>query len=137
MSEDYKSMASEIVTAYISKNPLEPEEVTKLLQSLIETLSMEVSTKVPEPKPTQVDPKPAKPQPAVPIDKSIQDDYLICLEDGVKVKMLKRYLKTHFNMTPQDYIRKWALPHDYPMVSPAYSETRRDIARRHGLGFRD
>ena len=72
--------------------------------------------------------------PAVPIRKSITDDYLICLEDGKQLKMLKRHLSTAYNMTPDEYRAKWGLPHDYPMVAPAYARTRQALARKIGLG---
>jgi len=73
-------------------------------------------------------------QPAVSIKKSIGDDYLICLEDGKRLTMLKRYLKTHYNMTPDEYRRKWGLPIDYPMVAPAYARLRSSFAKKIGLG---
>ena len=72
--------------------------------------------------------------PAVPIKKSVTDDYLICLEDGRKLKMLKRHLSTAFNLTPEEYRAKWGLPHDYPMVAPAYARTRQALAKKIGLG---
>ncbi len=73
-------------------------------------------------------------EPAVPINKSVKRDFIICLEDGKKLKMLKRHLMTHYNMTPDDYRAKWGLPSDYPMVAPAYAETRRTLAKQIGLG---
>jgi predicted transcriptional regulator len=76
----------------------------------------------------------APPAPAVPIRKSVTADFLICLEDGKKLKMLKRHLQTRYNMTPEEYRRRWDLPRDYPMVAPAYAEQRASVAKRIGLG---
>jgi predicted transcriptional regulator len=73
-------------------------------------------------------------KPAVPVKKSIADDYIICLEDGKKLKMLKRYLRSHYDMTPEQYRAKWNLPADYPMVAPAYARQRSDFAKSIGLG---
>lgn len=73
-------------------------------------------------------------QPAVPVDQSVKQDYIVCLEDGKKLKLLKRYLKSHYGMTPEEYRRKWGLAADYPMAAPNYSEDRRQMARRIGLG---
>ncbi len=75
-----------------------------------------------------------RPQPAVPVRKSIQRDYLVCLEDGKKLKMLKRYLKARYDMTPKEYRARWDLPADYPMVAPSYAKLRSDFARKTGLG---
>lgn len=73
-------------------------------------------------------------KPAVPVEQSVKQDYIVCLEDGKKLKLLKRYLKSHYGMTPEEYRRKWGLPADYPMAAPNYSEDRRQMARRIGLG---
>ena len=78
--------------------------------------------------------EPEKLVPAVPIKKSIQQDHLVCLEDGKKLKMLKRHLKTRYDMTPDDYRRRWGLADDYPMVAPAYAEQRSTLAKKIGLG---
>ena len=75
-----------------------------------------------------------RPKPAVPINRSIQHDFIVCLEDGKKLKMLKRYLRSRYDMSPDDYRRRWGLPPDYPMVAPDYAETRRDLAKKIGLG---
>jgi predicted transcriptional regulator len=75
-----------------------------------------------------------KPKPPVPIKKSVHNDYIICLEDGMKFKSLKRHLMTHYGMTPEDYREKWELPSDYPMVAPAYAEARSRLAKEMGLG---
>ncbi len=76
----------------------------------------------------------AKPEPAVPIKQSVKPDYIICLEDGKKLKMLKRYLTTAYSMTPNDYRKRWGLPPDYPMVAPNYAATRSALAKKIGLG---
>ena len=73
-------------------------------------------------------------KPAVSIKRSVTDDYLICLDDGKKLKMLKRHLKTAYDMTPEDYRAKWGLPHDYPMVAPNYAKKRQELAKKIGLG---
>ena len=75
-----------------------------------------------------------RPKPAVPIGRSVQHDHIVCLEDGVKLKMLKRYLRSHFGMSPEDYRRRWGLPPEYPMVAPAYAARRSEFAKKIGLG---
>ncbi len=75
-----------------------------------------------------------RPKPAVPISKSVQHDYIVCLEDGKRLKMLKRYLRSRFDLSPDDYRRRWGLPPDYPMVAPAYAARRSDFAKQIGLG---
>jgi predicted transcriptional regulator len=83
----------------------------------------------------QVAEAPSEPlKPAVPVRKSVTPEYLVCLEDGKKLKMLKRHLMTHYNMTPEEYRAKWKLPTDYPMVAPNYAEQRRTLAKKIGLG---
>jgi predicted transcriptional regulator len=74
------------------------------------------------------------PEPAVPIKKSVKPDYIICLEDGMKLKMLKRHLRTSYNMSPDEYRQKWGLPSDYPMVAPNYAAKRSELAKKIGLG---
>lgn len=78
--------------------------------------------------------EPSRPEPAVPVKKSVFPDYIICLEDGKKMKLLKRHLQTAYNMTPQEYRERWGLPPEYPMVAPAYAERRSEIAKSVGLG---
>ncbi len=77
-----------------------------------------------------------KPKPAVPIKQSVKPDYIVCLEDGKKLKMMKRHLNTAYNMTPDDYRKRWGLPRDYPMVAPNYAATRSKLAKKIGLGQR-
>ena len=117
-------LTSEIVSAHVSNNSVSTSDLPPLIEEVYRTLGT-VGEK-PEAK--------EKIQPAVPIKKSIQQDYIICLEDGKKLKMLKRHLKTAYNMTPEEYRDKWGLPHDYPMVAPAYAAQRSKLAREMGLG---
>ncbi|MBB4314631.1 putative transcriptional regulator [Roseospira marina] len=84
----------------------------------------------------QATPEAERPQPAVPIKKSVQPDFIVCLEDGKKLKMLKRHLKTAYDMTPEEYRDRWGLPTDYPMVAPNYAQHRSALAKKIGLGTR-
>ncbi|MGF1445736.1 MAG: MucR family transcriptional regulator [Pikeienuella sp.] len=119
------SLTSQIVAAHVSNNAVSNTDLPSLIETVFRTLSGLESAQ-PEPEQEQ--------KPAVPIKKSVNDDYLICLEDGKKLKMLKRHLSTAYNMTPEEYRAKWGLPHDYPMVAPNYSKTRKDLAKKIGLG---
>ena len=115
-------MVSEIVSAYVSKNSLPPSELPQLIKTVHDALnSPEQGTS-------------SAPEPAVPIKKSIRPDYVICLEDGKKLKMLKRHLRTAFDMTPDEYRKKWGLSSDYPMVAPKYAARRSELAKQIGLG---
>jgi len=118
-------MVADIVTAYVSNNPVPVEHVPELIRSVHATLTRLDGTQGTR-RMTQ--------KPAVPIKKSVTDDYIICLEDGKKLKVLKRYLRTHYNMTPAEYRAKWNLPPDYPMVAPAYARQRAEFAKKIGLG---
>ena len=118
------SLTAEIVTAQLSNATVERADVPGLIQSVFDTLSALASD---EPAPTEL-------TPAVPIKKSITDDYIICLEDGRKLKMLKRHLMTAYGMTPQEYRAKWGLKSDYPMVAPSYAAKRQELAKKIGLG---
>jgi len=118
-------LATEIVAAYVSNNSVSADKLPGLLQDIYGAVSGLAAG----------DPAfAANRKPAVPINKSITKDYIICLEDGAKLKMLKRYLRTHYNLTPEEYRRKWGLPADYPMVSPNYSKRRSQFAKDIGLG---
>ncbi|GIX17157.1 MAG: MucR family transcriptional regulator [Rhodothalassiaceae bacterium] len=118
-------MVADIVTAYVSNNPVPVENVPDLIRSVHDTLAgLAGEGKAPAQKP------------AVPIRKSVTDDYIICLEDGRKLKVLKRYLRSRYNMTPEEYRAKWNLPADYPMVAPAYARKRAEFAKKIGLGRR-
>ncbi len=119
------SLTSQIVAAHVSNNAVANTDLPLLIETVFRTLSG-LDGAPPEPEQEQ--------KPAVPIKKSVHDDYLICLEDGKKLKMLKRHLSTAYNMTPEEYRAKWGLPHDYPMVAPNYSKTRKDLAKKIGLG---
>ena len=117
-------LTAQIVSAHVAKNSLTPEALPGLIQMVHRTLS---SVGV-------VQPEPEKPQPAVPIRKSVFADYLVCLEDGKKLKMLKRHLATSYDMTPDQYRERWELPRDYPMVAPNYAQQRSSLAKQIGLG---
>lgn len=117
-------ITADIAAAYLSFNRLTPEEVPPLIASAHETLTALLNT----------DTEPARPAPAVPINNSITPDYIVCLEDGRKLKMLKRYLRTAFDLTPEQYRARWGLPSDYPMVAPNYAERRSNLAKQIGLG---
>ena len=119
-------LTSEIVSAHVGNNSVASSDLPQLIEDVYRTLG-NVGEKA-----EQKD----KVQPAVSIKKSIQQDYLICLEDGKKLKMLKRHLKTAYDMTPEEYREKWNLPSDYPMVAPAYAEHRSSLAKKIGLGTR-
>ena len=113
---------SKIVSAYVSNNSLPSDELPDLITTVHEALQ----------NPDQAAASP--PEPAVPIKKSITPDYVICLEDGKKLKMLKRHLRTSFNMSPDEYRRKWGLSSDYPMTAPKYAARRSELAKQIGLG---
>jgi predicted transcriptional regulator len=116
---------TEIVTAYLSKNVLPPEEIPGLIRSVHATLGGIAGT---ETVPQEMR------EPAVPIKKSVKADYIICLEDGKKLKMLKRYLRARYAMSPDEYRTKWGLPADYPMTAPNYAAKRSEFAKKFGLG---
>jgi predicted transcriptional regulator len=119
-------MTSEIVASFVANNAVTAETLPDVIRSVYKT----VSSLSGGPEPRAED----RPKPAVPISKSVGDDYIVCLEDGKKLKMLKRYLRSRFNMSPDDYRRRWGLPADYPMVAPAYTERRSEFAKKIGLG---
>lgn len=119
------TLTADIVSAHLANNNVATADVPALIQSVFSALSMTAE-------PTgQVS---RKQEPAVPIRTSVKPDYIVCLEDGKKLTMLKRYLRTNYNMTPDDYRAKWGLPRDYPMVAPNYTEKRRTLAKAIGLG---
>ena len=126
---DFIELTADIVSAYVSNHVVQVGDLTVLISDVHSALS---NTSSPAPVAAAVE----KPKPPVPIRKSIEDDYLICLEDGQKFKSLKRHLMTHYNMTPEEYREKWGLPADYPMVAPAYAEARSRLAKEMGLGQR-
>ncbi|HEV7433694.1 MAG TPA: MucR family transcriptional regulator [Pseudorhizobium sp.] len=122
-------LTADIVSAYVSNHVVPVGDLATLISDVHSALS---NTSAPAPAAVVAE----KPKPPVPIKKSIEDDYLICLEDGQKFKSLKRHLMTHYNMTPEQYREKWGLPADYPMVAPAYAEARSRLAKQMGLGQR-
>lgn len=124
--DDLLAFTTEVVSAYVSNNTVQVEELTGLIEQVYKTLSNVNSDTVS----LTAD----RPQPAVPIKRSITPDYLICLEDGKKLKMLKRHLKTAYNMTPEEYRERWGLSADYPMVAPNYAARRSRLAKDIGLG---
>lgn len=123
-SLDLVTMTAAVVRAYVANNRLLLTDITLLIQSTHIAIAELAAGVAPA----------ERLKPAVPIKKSYGDDYLICLEDGKKLTMLKRYLKTHYDMSPEQYRAKWSLPADYPMVAPAYARLRSAFAKRIGLG---
>jgi predicted transcriptional regulator len=117
-------LTAQIVAAHVSNNPVSPDALPSLIQEVYKTLAG-VGREPPEPE---------RPQPAVPVKRSIFPDYIICLEDGKKLKMLKRHLKTAYNMSPEQYRDRWGLAPDYPMVAPSYARHRSSLAKKIGLG---
>lgn len=117
-------LSTEIVSAYVSHNVVSPADLPKLIVDVHNTLRGLGQS---------VNPAEER-KPAVPVRKSISSDYLICLEDGKKFKSLKRHLRTHYDLSPEEYREKWGLPADYPMVAPNYSQTRSNLAKANGLG---
>lgn len=126
-SRDLPQLAAQIVAAYVSKNPLQLDELPRVIQQVYTALSNVGTVETPVAD---------RPQPAVPIKRSVTPDYLVCLEDGKKLKMLKRHLRTAFDMTPEEYRERWDLPSDYPMVAPNYANQRSRLAKQIGLGTR-
>ncbi len=124
--EELLRMTADVVAAYVSNNTLPTGQLAEVINAVYRSLK---GLEEPVAEPT---PEPAKP--AVPIRKSITPDYLICLEDGKKLKMLKRHLRSTYNMTPDEYRARWGLAPDYPMVAPNYAEQRSAFAKKIGLG---
>ena len=122
---DLLALTANIVSSHVSHNPVSGDSLTKMIREVYETLSTVGGP-----------PKAERPEPAVPIKKSVTPDYVICLEDGKKLKMLKRHLSTAYDMTPEQYRERWNLPADYPMVAPNYAKKRSALARKIGLGTR-
>ena len=126
VSLDVLGLTAQIVAAHVSNNAVAIDALSGLIHDVYKTLSgvgREAPAMVAE-----------KPQPAVPAKKSVFPDYIICLEDGKKLKMLKRHLKTAYNMTPEQYRERWGLGADYPMVAPSYARHRSSLAKKIGLG---
>ena len=126
-TNDMLRLSADIVAAYFSRNPVGVGAVPEVLTQVFGALSglgQPVAPVAP----------PQRQKPAVPIAKSVQHDHIVCLEDGKQLKMLKRYLRSRFDLSPEEYRRKWGLPPDYPMVAPAYAERRSAFAKEIGLG---
>lgn len=121
------ALTAKIVSAHLSNNSLEPSRVSDFITGVYQSLRS-LGEPAPEPAPAPV--------PAVPVKKSVFPDYLVCLEDGKKLKMLKRHLANAYDLTPAQYRAKWGLPSDYPMVAPSYAERRSALAKSIGLGRR-
>lgn len=119
------TLTSDIVAAHVSNNSVSVDDVSTLIGKVYGALAGLGQAVIVEEK---------LPEPAVSIRSSVKTDYIVCLEDGKKLKMLKRHLMTHYNMTPDQYRARWNLPADYPMVAPAYAEKRRELAKKIGLG---
>ncbi len=125
-TDDLLKLASEIVAAYVSNNPVPVAELPNMIKSVHATLGGLTSAGPGEPATAQ--------KPAVPVKKSVTPDFIICLEDGKKLKMLKRYLRSRYGLSPDDYRAKWGLTPDYPMVAPNYAARRSEFAKKIGLG---
>jgi len=126
---DIAQTTGAIVAAFLSHNAMSPDRVADFIASTAGAVRAVFAPGEPQPEEVEL-------EPAVPIRKSITPDAIICLEDGLKFKSLKRHLATHFDMTPEQYRAKWGLPADYPMVAPNYSATRSQLAKNTGLGKR-
>lgn len=119
------TLTADIVAAHVSNNSVAVNDLPNLIQNVHAALTgISQTSSAPEP----------KPEPKVSIRSSVKPDYIVCLEDGKRLKMLKRHLMTHYNMTPDQYRQKWGLSADYPMVAPNYAEQRRTLAKSIGLG---
>lgn len=125
-NEAIVALTADVVSAYVANNPVPMTQLAELIASVHGSLTGLSSGQATAPV--------EAPKPAVPVKKSIQDDYIVCLEDGKKFKSLKRHIGTHYNLTPEEYRAKWGLPADYPMVAPAYAAARSALAKSMGLG---
>jgi len=121
---DVLGLTAQIVSAHVSNNAVAPDSLPSLIQEVYKTLAGVGKEPVAA----------ERPQPAVPVKKSVMPDHIVCLEDGKKLKMLKRHLKTAYNMTPEQYRERWGLGADYPMVAPDYAKHRSSLAKQIGLG---
>ena len=125
MKETLITLTSDIVAAHVSNNDVSVDDVPGLITNVFGALSSLGEAGEAEEE---------RPEPAVSVRASVKPDYIVCLEDGKKLKMLKRYLRTNYDMTPEEYRARWNLPADYPMVAPNYAAKRRDLAKKIGLG---
>ena len=125
-SDSMLALTTKIVAAYVSKNATQGIDLPALIDRVFQSLAGLTTSPATAPQ--------ARPDPAVPVKKSVFADHIVCLEDGKKLKMLKRHLMTSYNLTPQAYRERWGLPPDYPMVAPSYAEKRSTLAKSIGLG---
>ncbi|NIJ42490.1 putative transcriptional regulator [Parvibaculum indicum] len=126
MTAELIDMTAEIVAAYVGHNNVAPDDVPKLIELVHGALEQAASG--------EASADQARPDPAVPVDQSITAEYLICLEDGKKFKSLKRHIRTHYDLSPEEYRERWGLAADYPMVAPSYAKARSRLAKKMGLG---
>jgi predicted transcriptional regulator len=124
-SDEMLRLATDIVSAYVQFNPLPAGQLAQMIRDVHDTLASLAGSA-----PASAE----RQKPAVPVKKSITPDYIVCLEDGKKLKMLKRYLRSRYDLSPEEYRAKWGLPADYPMVAPRYAEQRSQFAKQIGLG---
>jgi predicted transcriptional regulator len=124
-AETLVTLTADIVAAHVSNNSVAISDIPLIIRSVHEALAGLSTNAAPVPEPQQ---------PAVSVRSSVKPDYIVCLEDGKKLTMMRRYLMTNFGMTPDEYRARWKLPKDYPMVAPNYSERRRELAKEIGLG---
>ena len=127
---NYIELAADLVSAFVSNNPVPAAELPALIGTVHAALTKTANGSSQQP---TEEPKKA---PAVSVKKSVQPDYIVCLEDGRRLKSLKRHLRTMYDLTPEQYRAKWGLPHDYPMVAPNYAAARSELAKQFGLGAR-
>ena len=120
-------LAAQIVAAYVAKNSIQVADLPALISSVYQSLTTLGQPQAPAEAPADL-------KPAVPVKKSVTPDYIVCLEDGKKLKMLKRHLKSSYGINPDEYRTKWGLPSDYPMVAPNYAKARSEMAVKIGLG---
>jgi len=121
-------LTAQIVSAFVGNNAVPANDLPTLINEVHTALGRTVNRQVAVDK--------AELKPAVPVKKSYDNDFIICLEDGKKFKSLKRHLRTHYGLSPEEYREKWGLPHDYPMVAPNYARARSELAKKMGLGTR-
>ena len=122
-------LTAKIVAAFVSNNTIGANDLPQLIHETFAALSRATGDGVALPVREELKPK-------VPVKRSVMPDHIVCLEDGKKFKSLKRHLRTHYNLSPEEYREKWDLPHDYPMVAPNYARARSDLAKKMGLGTR-
>lgn len=125
LDETLITLTADIVSAHVSNNSVAVNDLPVLIQNVHSALTG-LGSRSEEPE--------VKQEPAVSVRSSIKPDFIVCLEDGKKLKMLKRHLKTRYDMTPEEYRKRWGLPDDYPMVAPSYAQQRSDLAKKIGLG---